>query len=502
VRRRELLTGLVAAVLAGDGAEQALQRVRGGRPPRDELVTMPGQPLPPGTNVKMDPFNATGNGITNDTHAFTSARDSAGANGTVTVPPGTYVLNNLALDVAGQNWQISRGATLLLKPATAAPLMTISAAGVTIDGPGTLDGNLGKQTGTNGTSTIQITGNDVTFRNLTIQNGNGWCVRFSGANRGSVTGCMISNTWQDAICFQADGASYTGPMVWGNRIYNYERGTSSISGGISVVAASPYTVSDILVDHNEIEIYPLGWGEIADVNSCISVMRGKDYVISGNTLRGSGLAITLPHCTGGTMTGNVITGWTANGMEITNCSMTAVSGNTLIDTNPRSPTYAAGPPIAVLEVCEHVSITGNHITDITPDNNAILVASGSAPDVDDVTISANTIAKSATGNAIQSGPRTEHITLTGNVINCGGVTCDPIYLGTDDRTRTGVVIADNQIFGYGAGSAVIYGTSDTKGVIDYVTVQGNVFQNGSAGISQGGRSRWGPHSSVVNNTGP
>ena len=47
-------------------------------------------------NVKASPHNATGDGSTDDTAAFNSARDAAGANGALFVPAGTYRLGDWA----------------------------------------------------------------------------------------------------------------------------------------------------------------------------------------------------------------------------------------------------------------------------------------------------------------------------------------------------------------------------------------------------------------------
>ena len=107
MKRRELLTGLGATVLAGGCADQVPRRVRASRPYQ--------------TNVRSAPYNARGDGRTDDTAAFASACQAAGVNGTVIVPPGTYIVNNLELNLAGQQWVIQRGATLKSKAADDSP---------------------------------------------------------------------------------------------------------------------------------------------------------------------------------------------------------------------------------------------------------------------------------------------------------------------------------------------------------------------------------------------
>jgi hypothetical protein len=499
MRRRGLLISLAAASLAGGCSGERPSHAPSGRPGIRRQAAFPRAVLSAGVNVRHDPYRAIGDGVADDTGAFASARDAAGPSGVVAVPAGTYLLNNLELDVPGQTWCLMSGATLLLKPATSNPLVTVSANGVTIEGPGTMDGNLAHQRGSQGGGTILITGNRVTLRNLLIQNCNGYGVLFGNADQGTVTGCVLRNTWQEAIEYQSTG-DYMGPVITGNRISNYERGTESISGGIGVTTNGSGYVTDVVIAENEIEVYPLYWGQLSDVNSCIAVFYGNGFVISGNTLRGSCLAVTLPHSIDGAISCNHIAGYAFNAIEITNVSSLAVSGNSIIDTNPRGASHNAAIPI--LEVCREVTVTGNSITQITPEASTFLAASGSAPDVHNVVISGNTVGKSGAGTVVECGPKTTNLTIRGNIFDCGGTDCTGIYLSTDATTRQGVVIADNQISNYGAGAGIVYGARGTRGAIDYVTVQGNVFRAGAQGIVQGGESSWGPHKSVVSNVGP
>jgi hypothetical protein len=95
------------------------------------------------TNVKAAPFNATGDGITNEQTALTAAIASA-AN-TLYFPPGTYLVDGLTASVANQRWYLDLGATIKLKNAGNAAVITVTAAGVRIEGPGTIDGNRANQ---------------------------------------------------------------------------------------------------------------------------------------------------------------------------------------------------------------------------------------------------------------------------------------------------------------------------------------------------------------------
>ncbi len=67
-------------------------------------------------NVKASPFNATGNGVTDDTNAINSAMGSLSSGGVCFLPPGTYMINNSGLTIPASRLQImgsGKGATIL-----------------------------------------------------------------------------------------------------------------------------------------------------------------------------------------------------------------------------------------------------------------------------------------------------------------------------------------------------------------------------------------------------
>ena len=116
-------------------------------------------------------YGATGNGSTDDTAAIAAAQQAAGS-GCVLFPPGTYQVSGLTISTAGQTFKLESGATIRANASIAGPVIAVSAASVTILGPGTIDGNAAAQTGTNGLD----------------------CVRFlAGADDGLVHGVVAQN---------------------------------------------------------------------------------------------------------------------------------------------------------------------------------------------------------------------------------------------------------------------------------------------------------------------
>ena len=498
MKRRDLLTSLGAVVLAGDSV---------GHPPHAEQRPAP-RVLPENTNVRLPPFNATGDGRTDDTAAFASARDTAGVNGFVIVPAGTYVLSGLVLNVTGQTWQLMGGATLLLKPSVNTSLLRITASHVTVEGPGVLDGNLANQSGRSAGISI-ISADYVSFRNLTARNLNGYGFSFSNCNYPVVTGCLVTNTWYWAVTFFAAPATpFHGAAVTNCRILNYGRGTSSVGGciGFTGIKGGGWA-RDAIVGNNILESYPVHSGEhgLPDEPYGVYGSYVQGLVVDGNIIRGGAMGISLPQCTGVTITGNYLEGWEAYGIEIPACSNTAVSGNTLVDTNPRAPTYASVCALIVGSTAQHVSVHGNSITHVAPGGLPAVFIGGEGPGTSDVTVTGNTISKHASGNAgIDIGYNVTHVTIGDNIIDCNGVHADGIWLETRDSygTVNGRVILGNTIRNYGFRSAILVGTiGQATARIGYAAVQGNVFHAGAKGITVQGAG-WGTHTSVVNNVGP
>ena len=501
VKRRDLLTGLGAFVLAGDATDRP--RHAGQRYP-------PGRPLPESTNVRLPPFNATGDGRTDDTRAFTSARDAAGANGLVVVPAGTYVLSGLALNVVGQTWQLLGGATLFLKPSANASLLRITASHVTVEGPGVLDGNLANQSDRRAGISV-ISADHVSFRNLTARNLNGYGFLFANCNYPVVTDCLVTNTWYWAVTFFAAPATpFYGAVVTNCRILNYDRGTSSVGGCVAFTGRNGGGwARDAIVGNNVLESYPVHTGEhgLPDEPYGVYGSYVQGLTIDGNIIRGGTMGISLPQSIGVTISGNYLEGWEAYGIEIPACSNAAVSGNTLMDTSPRAPTYASVNALIVGSTADHVSLHGNTITHIAiaPGGLPAVLIGGEGPGTSDVSVTGNTISKHASGgSAIDIASNVAHITISNNVIDCNAVNADGIWLETSDSygTANGRAIVGNTIHNYGNRSAILVGTiGQATALIDYATVQGNIFHAGAKGITvQAGH--WGAHTSIANNVGP
>jgi Right handed beta helix region/Pectate lyase superfamily protein len=505
VKRRELLASLPAAALVGGCTDQVLQRVQANRPHQ--------------INVRSAPYNAMGDGSADDTAAFASACQAAGVNGTVIVPPGTYIANNLALNFAGQLWVIQQGATLKSKAADASPAARVSGPGVTITGGGTIDGSRSAQT-TGDPDGIICEAPNVTLDGITIQNCLSNGILFAGNWSGStVTRCRFSGIAYAAICANDSTADITGVRISGNWIDQFDTmpragQTLAAPGGINFWNSSSQAWRGFKIVDNFVRLYSYVNAEYANINGGICLHGLSDFVIASNVFMGGGMPVTLPDAVAGTITGNHIEGWSVFGVELAGVTdgapyKVAVTGNSLIDTDPRSRVHhsEAAIPIGGLPA-SHVTIAGNIFEQVSPGGSpAVNIGVGAAMGtVHHITVTGNTLRKTGTGGGIVVN-KSPDVTIADNIFDFGGVNSYAVWLATDNAatpvTLMGQVITGNQFLNYGAYSAILYGqTSGHPGVVDYAILANNLFRGGKAGITAQGGAILGPHAVRVNNVGP
>ena len=172
--------------------------------------------------VKVTDYGADATGASDATTAIHAARNAAGAGGTVVFPAGTYKIvgNNdgtgaLQANVARQVWVIGANATII-QYNHARALITVSAAGVTLTGGGTLNGGRstlgtdgpGVALGDNAYNVLAVImgtkdSTDLRIENLTITEGSQWGV-WGQASRTRVLGCTLTKCWGTSIQLKSD----------------------------------------------------------------------------------------------------------------------------------------------------------------------------------------------------------------------------------------------------------------------------------------------------------
>lgn len=315
-------------------------------------------------NVAAPAYGADPTGVADATTAIHAARD-AGL-GTVYFPPGTYKTAGLTANVAGQRWVIAPGATIQATGATHA--ISVSANGVTIEGPGKIDtGAASAFSGVffnAGLSDGKVLGVEVVNGTYGVR-----CKGGTGAvtTRLTVSRCHIHNTISHGVFFNwettdseisfnqiHDTTTSTGNGVWcgngssnikvtGNTIKNVKNGIEFASGG----------APDSLVEYNTIDTANIG----------ISMDSSHRTGVSSNRVTGASLyGLECAATTFGVWEDNVVINSTGHGMSISalsgSCDHNIIKGNHFYNCHDDA-IYAGGSANGA----KHTQVIGNHIYD-------------------------------------------------------------------------------------------------------------------------------------------
>jgi parallel beta-helix repeat protein len=394
-----------------------------------------------GLPVSVLVYGAAGDGVADDTAEVHAARDAAGVGGHVYFPAGTYKVNALVMNVAGQTWELAPGATL--KTVTTQTTVTMSAAGCTLRG-GTVDGeSVGSSAGTN----VYITGADCVVERVKFVDAEGIGVNCQG-QRAVIDGCTFTDCGGTAIFVQTAGlgADLVDVRVSNNYIVN--AGTTQYGIQVYGFTGPTTTPRRVKVIGNLVSL-PAG----AATGICIESHTGcRDLDISHNTVLGGQMGISVDNSPGTRVAENVCVGAYSYGIEVASSNQCSVVGNTI-----QSETVTdRGIALTGASPSSRCTVTGNTVIGCA---DYQVYANGGNRN----TISGNYVQ----GNqAIYLASTTAH-TVTGNVIYGAGAASnlDAVILDTsdeavvsgnvfDDYTRSGVLVysagaftADNLILG-------------------------------------------------------
>ncbi len=429
-------------------------------------------------------------GGTDDTVITTTARDAAGAGGTVVFGPGTYVVSALAASVANQHWVVPPGTTVKTKNGSNTPTIDVTANGVTIDGGGTLDGNRTNQTSTDighsglGTTACVriISRSNVTVSNLTMVNGgsNGVFIDAStnviiDGNR--VSGSAPTNNSKQIMVIDVVGSS-SNIRIKGNTIDAVSRTNGCI---VALCQAAGRYIRQLHITDNTCLVGnagatdTLGIELFADVDASI-----YDATISGNVVVGpSGVVstdkifgISCGGNTNGAAEGNAQIAITGN--TVRNCpalcyeavgSGIAITGNTAINSGP----------IAVLAVSttggvRSVSVTGNTLIDVIDVSYSIRIEGGT-DGIYGLVVSGNTVRNNAGGYVLYLLGVISGASITGNTFtDCNGPGVGILGAMTDS------IIANNVIDLTGVGGSTADGILLASTTVARLGINGNTIK--------------------------
>jgi parallel beta-helix repeat protein len=396
-------------------------------------------------------------------------------------PSGTYLVNNLAANVANQTWELADGAVIKMKTG-ATNAIYVTADNVTLIG-GTVDAANG--TAHNGAQhPVRIDADGCTIRNLTVLDSPLYGVVFYNSSRVTVTGCTMVNSYSGGIWVQN---SMAGPSniydinITDNRVDSTDGGNSA--AGIGLYGSSITSrIKRIVISGNIIAI-PY---EQTDRNTgCVGAVNCSDFVIANNVCEGGEISISVPDARQGTISHNTVRGFRSYGIELPgNQDGVSVVGNVIdsdgLDGNSGIATNTG--------THSNISISGNTIKNMTA-TESVLIRFDSGSVVNGVSVTGNTLRSDHDGfTGILSNGSVSNLTISGNVFD--GLTATNSRAMEFLNSVDGLTVSGNQFTNLtvaavrvGTGSAV---TQDNIRVIGngYVNC-GAVFLDSNYGAGSG-----------------
>jgi len=380
LRSLSLLT-LLGLLACGGGEEEAASSVPPPIPAGGDCVPEPKSPFE--VNVQNAPYNAKGDGSTNDTAAIQAAVDDAkGTGGTVIVPSGTYLINPVASNGAGI--RLGSDMTLLLQPGAILQAMSTSTSdhvvllvsgceGVNIVG-GTLIGNRNNNTITD-----------------TREGGDG--LRIVNSADIIVDGVSARDFWEDGFYVGESSRNVALCAVLADNNRRHGMGITDVDGLLlkdsTFRNSTGFMQGDDLVCGTGIDLEP---NENETVNNvlitgctftgntaegiavCVPLTlsngRITQVVIDGNTASGNGFGkvtgscgIGISNTTGHTVRNNTVRDNLGDGIYLTSgANNNTVTGNTVSGTDPAEQPGDAGHGIMLYRTSGN-SVSGNTVTD-------------------------------------------------------------------------------------------------------------------------------------------
>ena len=378
-------------------------------------------------NVKS--YGAVGDGVTDDTAAFTTAI-AAAAGGVLVVPEGTFIVTGITINVALE-LRLRTGAMIKQKANMAANLITVSHNDVTIRG-GTLDGNRANQT-TGGSilNTNNPGGARLILDGVTAQNVTTYGFRIIDYSDVLIKDCRSSNTGASAVQLFAETVDCYRCSVSGGF---FDRSASNADAGNAVQFATTSITGKKFYDGSIRGVKALMQSNPSDSGHCLAFefWNGSERMIMENCQINGGLAdfgISFNNVINGVISGCTIFGLgkTTNsfGIELADSSYIDVVGNSINGNG----TLATGiTAVGGTPGCKGIVIANNTVRNCSQASNirAIWLSGSAGSAVTDTVIDGNNIV--AAGDVaiyVDSAPFT---TISNNHIDQNNIGTGGIFL--------------------------------------------------------------------------
>lgn len=298
------------------------------------------------------PYNATGDGSTDDTTAINNAITAANAagGGTVLLGPSTYIAGQIVpkadVELRGAGMQAT---TLKLKAATNANAMAATNAHRFVLRDLTIDGNDVNQGAGNWSGILLTTSHRVVIERVRMINVDWIGIALAGCQYGQIAECDVDTPDYIGVWVATSGATHsTGTRVVRNRIY---------SCGLDGVIID---CDDVEVVENWIE----ATGRVTGASGVYVSTDRRRVRVENNTCTGTtNFGIDLDNATtddnyGCVVVGNVCVSNTNSGIGC-DSSGAVITGNTCLNNGQASGTY----PYGILLDAKNIVCVGNRCSD-------------------------------------------------------------------------------------------------------------------------------------------
>ncbi len=439
----------------------------------------------PWVNVKDE--GAKGDGAADDTSAFGVASTTAGEGGWIYVPPGTYILNYLQLNVDNQRWTLAPGAVLKLKnPSSFGIIIEVNGENVILEG-GEYNGDNGQAESTS-EGLINVRASGVHVRDAYFHDGDGIGVLVQqsaggvsvAVNNVTVSDCGFLNCANGGVFVSFNGLT---TATTGHRILNCWSDNSALGAAVVVGGGFGMYGSDTVGDRptgcvisgcyaksrRDATTDCAGMGYLNVNNSVISDCYAESQSLEGFVIAGRDLNVA--DCT------SLDCEW---GVECNDVSG-AVTGCTLDANNGTS---SAG---VVIISAHELAVTGNTLRNFGTSSVGIGLDDTGTPELERITISGNTIEAAEVGIGFNCTDGGNHILISGNRISTTtGATRYGIRGWFTTTKEKNLSIMGNLIEDASGGAAVLIDAPSGAPTLSNVRVRNNEFLNCAAGVTVGG----------------
>lgn len=448
-------------------------------------------------------FGADSTGAFDSSAAFILARDTAGVNGSVIVPKGTFITSPLVFNVAGQIWNLNKGALVKVLNTSTNPLITVSVANVTITGEGSIDGNATNITNPSvaGIYTASSAATNLTISYVTIQNTYGYGLQAFGSTT-TLKNCRFINCGTGlaaAFIIDTSGSDISDVMVDGVFVDNSSMDRTTYNTGIAYITGAPRSGTTYTNNVNRAIVINstfIGPSNPTDVNGAVVCLTigAQNAIVSNNKCRNGSMGISIDAANYCVCIGNTIFGPNWYAIELVNSSNCTLANNTI---NGNALTGSGGSGTSVIAstgsgTADNNIISGNTITNFyTTGANGISINNGTNFSV----VNNNVSCSGTSGGIVTTVAKTK---ISDNTVNGAGTAG---IAGIKIHNNTGVsVIGDNTLINFDRGITL---DASSAIIVDNISISGNTFMTVTTPIytSFTGGSSMGTGIKVVGNSG-